>query len=106
MTREEAIAILKAHIECNKIWVSGKSECNTEECKNCKLTYEKGNMREQRECFELAIRSIEAWEKVKTKIKEAQSSIFCTEDENTGLEVALILIDNQISEVEHGSHSM
>ena len=58
------------------------------------------------EAKEMAIKSLEAWEKVKTKIKEAQSSIFCTEDENTGLEIALILIDNQISEVEHGSHSM
>ncbi len=51
--------------------------------------------------LDMAIRSLEGWEKVKTKIEEAQSSIFCTEDENTGLEIALILIDNQISEVEN-----
>lgn len=59
----------------------------------------KGLEKKRKEAEEMAIKSLEAWEKVKTKIEEAQSSIFCTEDENTCLEMALILIDNQISEV-------
>ena len=75
MTDTEAIEILEAHIECNKLWVSCEHDCSTEKCESCKLTYAKGNMREQRECFEVAVKAIKMRENIQSLIDEYQHKI-------------------------------
>lgn len=42
----------------------------------------------------------EAWRKVVEDIKTSQESIFCTEEEEQGLDVAKMIIDKYLTEVE------
>lgn len=60
MTREEAIKMLTAKAECMKRDISGFDEdCNSHRCGECNLCYEQGNMGEQVEYLQMAIKALE-----------------------------------------------
>ncbi|MGJ1078965.1 hypothetical protein ACR77U_13065 [Enterococcus faecium] len=60
MTREEATNILKAKLECLKRETSGTDfDCNNSNCDECSLCYEQGNMEEQKEALDMAIKALE-----------------------------------------------
>lgn len=60
MTREEAKKMLKAKLECLKHETSGMySDCNRRNCDECSLNYEQGNMGEQKEALDMAIKALE-----------------------------------------------
>lgn len=60
MTREDAKKMLKAKLECLKRETSGTDiDCNCKNCDECNLCYEQGNMGEQKEALELAIKALE-----------------------------------------------
>ena len=59
MTREDAKKMLKAKLECLKRETSGTDiDCNNKNCDECNLCYEQGNMGEQKEALELAIKAL------------------------------------------------
>jgi len=90
MTDKEAIESLEAQIECNKLWVSCEHDCSTEKCESCKLTYAKGNMREQRECFEIAVKAIKMRENIQWLIEQYEHQVETLEQdlhENSGISV-------------------
>lgn len=61
MTNEEAKKMLKAKLECLKNETSGINyDCNMRLCDGCSLNYEQGNMGEQKEALEMAIKALEA----------------------------------------------
>lgn len=60
MTRAEAIKMLTAKVECIKRYSSGINEdCNSPDCGECTLWYEQGNMGEQIEYLQMAIKTLE-----------------------------------------------
>ena len=60
MTNEEAKKMLKAKLQCLKRETSGTDiDCNYRNCDECNLCYEQGNMGEQKEAFETAIKALE-----------------------------------------------
>lgn len=60
MTKEEAIKMIKAKLECMTRDVSGRdSDCINRRCDECSLNYEKGNMGEQKEWLRMAIKALE-----------------------------------------------
>lgn len=60
MTREEAIKMLKAKLECMTRDVSGyDDDCNRKLCGECHLNYEQGNMGEQKEYLRMSIEALE-----------------------------------------------
>ena len=60
MTREEAIEMMKAKLECMTREISGiDQDCNTGNCDECELCYAQGNMGEQKEWLKLAIDALE-----------------------------------------------
>jgi len=60
MTREEATNMLKAKLECLKRETSGTDfDCNNSNCDECSLCYEQGNMGEQKEALDMAIKALE-----------------------------------------------
>jgi len=60
MTNEEAIKMLKAKLECLKRETSGTDlDCNCRNCDECNLCYEQGNIGEQKEALDLAIKALE-----------------------------------------------
>ena len=60
MTREEATNMLKAKLECLKRETSGTDiDCNRSNCDECPLCYEQGNMGEQKEALDMAIKALE-----------------------------------------------
>jgi rubrerythrin len=60
MTREEAIRMLKAKLECMTRDVSGSDDdCNRKLCGECHLNYEQGNMGEQKEYIRMSIEALE-----------------------------------------------
>ena len=60
MTREEAIKMLKAKLECMTRDVSGcDDDCNRKLCNECHLNYEQGNMGEQKEYLRMSIEALE-----------------------------------------------
>ena len=60
MTRAEAIKMLTAKVECIKRYSSGINEdCNSPDCGECTLWYEQGNMGEQIEYLQMAIKALE-----------------------------------------------
>lgn len=70
MTNEEAKKMLKAKLECLKRETSGTDiDCNYRNCDECSLCYEQGNMGEQKEALNMAIKALEQqpksgeWEK-------------------------------------------
>lgn len=72
MTNEEAKKMLKAKLECLKNETSGINYgCNMRLCDGCSLNYEQGNMGEQKEALEMAIRALEqtdALDKIRAEI--------------------------------------
>lgn len=60
MTDEEAKKMLKAKLECLKNETSGiNHDCNMRLCDGCSLNYEQGNMGEQKEALDKAIKTLE-----------------------------------------------
>ena len=60
MTNEQAKKMLKAKLECLKRETSGTNfDCNNSNCDECPLCYEKGNMGEQKEALDMAIKALE-----------------------------------------------
>lgn len=60
MTNEEAKKMLKAKLECFKNETSGiNHDCNMRLCDGCSLNYEQGNMGEQKEALQMAIKALE-----------------------------------------------
>ena len=60
MTNDEAKKMLKAKLECLKHETSGTDyACNQHLCEGCSLNYEQGNMGEQKEALDIAIKALE-----------------------------------------------
>lgn len=60
MTNEQAKNMLKAKLECLKRETSGNFfDCNNSNCDECSLRYEQGNMGEQKEALDMAIKALE-----------------------------------------------
>lgn len=60
MTNEQAKKMLKAKLECLKRETSGTDfDCNNSNCDECSLCYEQGNMGEQKETLDMAIKALE-----------------------------------------------
>ena len=60
MTNEEAKKMLKAKLECLKNETSGVNyDCNMRLCDGCSLNYEQGNLGEQQEALETAVKALE-----------------------------------------------
>ena len=60
MTPQEAKKMLKAKLECLKRETSGTDiDCNHRNCDECNLCYEQGNMGEQKEALDMAIKALE-----------------------------------------------
>ena len=60
MTNEQATNMLKAKLECLKRETSGTDfGCNNSNCDECSLCYEQGNMGEQKEALDMAIKALE-----------------------------------------------
>ena len=52
--------MLKAKLECLKRETSGTDfDCNNSNCDECSLCYEQGNMGEQKEALDMAIKALE-----------------------------------------------
>ena len=60
MTNEQAMKMLKAKLECLKRETSGTDfDCNNSNCDECSLSYEQGNMGEQKEALVVSIKALE-----------------------------------------------
>lgn len=60
MTNEQAKKMIRAKLECLKRETSGTDfDCNNSNCDECPLCYEQGNMGEQKEALDLAIKALE-----------------------------------------------
>ena len=60
MTNKQAKKMLKAKLECLKRETSGTDfDCNNNNCDECSLCYEQGNMGEQKEALDMAIKALE-----------------------------------------------
>ena len=59
MTNEQAKNYLNAKLECLKLETSGTDFCNHTNCDDCSLCYEQGNMGEQKEALDMAIKALE-----------------------------------------------
>ena len=60
MTNEQAKKMLKSKLECLKRETSGTDfDCNNSNCDECSLCYEQGNMGEQKEALDMAIKALE-----------------------------------------------
>lgn len=57
MTLEQAIDMAKSKLECMEMETS--STCPCDDCDNCSLNYEQGNMGEQKEWLRMAIKALE-----------------------------------------------
>ena len=60
MTNEQAKKMIKAKLECLKRETSGTDfDCNNSNCDECPLCYEQGNIGEQKEALDMAIKALE-----------------------------------------------
>ena len=60
MTNEQAKKMLKAKLECLTRETSGTDfDCNNSNCDECSLCYEQGNIGEQKEALDMAIKALE-----------------------------------------------
>ena len=59
MTKDEAIKMAKAKLECLERETSGLWENCNNDCENCDLNYDQGNMGEQKEWLKFAIKTME-----------------------------------------------
>ena len=65
MTNEQAKKMLKAKLECLKRETSGTDfDCNNSNCDECSLCYEQGNMGEQKEALDMAIKALDQTDKI------------------------------------------
>ena len=70
MTNEQAKKMLKAKLECLKRDTSGTDfDCNNRNCDDCSLCYEQGNMGEQKEALDMAIKALEKEPKTEQRCK-------------------------------------
>lgn len=73
MTNEKSKKMLKAKLECLKRETSGTDiDCNYRNCDECNLCYEQGNMGEQKEALEIAIKALEQQPILDTRQRERQ----------------------------------
>ena len=87
MTNEQAKKMLKAKLECLKRETSGTDfDCNNSNCDECSLCYEQGNMGEQKEALDMAIKALEQTTQVPVseglpdaEYGEGDSMLCCTE---------------------------
>ena len=94
MTNEQATNMLKAKLECLKRDTSGTDfDCNNRDCEDCLLCYEQGNMEEQKEALDMAIKALEKerWIPVSERLPEERGlyivteKVYCVDDrEHTG----------------------
>lgn len=73
MKNEQAKKMLKAKLECLKNETSGiNHDCNMRLCDGCSLNYEQGNMGEQKEALDMAIKALEqtSWIPVSERLPE------------------------------------
>lgn len=71
MANEQAKKMIKAKLECLKRETSGTDfDCNNSNCDECPLFYEQGNMGEQKEALDMAIKALKEKER-----KEADHSL-------------------------------
>ena len=79
MTNEEAREMLIAKLKCLRRETSGTdTECNNRNCVECPLNYEQGNMGEQKEALETAIKALEQQpilDKIKTEIAKMNEGV-------------------------------
>ena len=60
MTNEQAKKMLKAKVECLKREISGTDfNCIRFNCDECSLCYEQGNMGDQKEALDMAIKALD-----------------------------------------------
>ena len=60
MTNKEAVKMLKAKRYCMELETSGtEGDCNEQNCDNCPYNYEQGNMGEQIQALDMAIKALE-----------------------------------------------
>ena len=72
MTNEEAKKMLKAKLECFENKISGINyDCNMRLCDGCSLNYEQGNMGEQEEALQMAVKALEQISHLKDRPCEA-----------------------------------
>ena len=71
MTNEQAKKMLKAKLECLKRETSGTDfDCNASNCDECPLCYEQGNMGEQKEALDMAIKALEQLTSAQPTLRE------------------------------------
>ena len=90
MTNEQAKKMLKAKLECLKRETSGTDfDCNNRNCDECSLCYEQGNMGEQKEALDMAIKALEQmnssenqgnWIPVSKRMPEPRIDVWCNSD--------------------------
>lgn len=79
MTNEEAKKMLKAKLECLKNETSGiNHDCNMRLCDGCSLNYEQGNMGEQKEALDMAIKALEQTKWIPTSEKPTEGKYLIT----------------------------
>ena len=81
MTNEEAKKMLKAKLECLKHETSGTDyACNQHLCEGCSLNYEQGNMGEQKEALNIAIKALEQtrWISVSERLPKKYEIVLLT----------------------------
>lgn len=81
MTPQEAKKMLKAKLECLKNETSGINyDCNMRLCDGCSLNYEQGNMGEQKEALDHAIKALEQtkWIPVSERLPEERNYYLIT----------------------------
>lgn len=92
MTREEAVKMLRAKLYCIELDTRGARDCNEQNCDNCPYNYEQGNMGEQKQALDMAIKALEQEsvinkirEEIKAKIEQEEfaRSVFIHEEKNT-----------------------
>lgn len=105
MSNNEAIKMLKARLEC--VTNLSGDKCSYSYCADCHLCCEQGSLEEQKEYLDIAIKSLEAWEKVDRKLKtimEGDKRTFSNRETEDGLYYdgiydAIKIIQKHLSEV-------
>ena len=74
MTKEEAVKMLKAKLECLTRETSGCDDnCNMHRCDDCEFNYAQGNVGEQKEWMHMAIKSLQACIEVTNVLDELET---------------------------------
>lgn len=94
MTGEEAKKMLKAKLDCLIRETSGTDiDCNHRNCDECNLCYAQGNMGEQKEALELAIKALGQEPKIKVLDRDEVAVRLGTVDIYRASAWAKLLID-------------